>query len=202
AYRALHGAARLLETVLDRDRRAEELRDTAFELQERFNSDYWMEERSFYALAKTPDDYYADARTSNIGQCLWTGIIDQEQATVVVDQLMGNTFLTDHGIRTMAADSPGYSPVSYHNGSVWPHDNALIALGCARYGFQDEAASIQEAIHSAAQYHDNRLPEALCGFDDTPVSFPSSCRPQAWAAAAPFALERAARGDVPAAVED
>jgi glycogen debranching enzyme len=128
--------------------------------------------------------------TSNVGHCLWTGIADQERAAVVAQRLLSRDMFTGFGVRTLAASAAAYNPVSYHNGSVWPHDNAICAAGLARYGFVDEAHRIITAQIDVARSRRGRLPELFAGFDrdelSTPAAYPTSCSPQAWAAAAPL----------------
>jgi glycogen debranching enzyme len=138
-------------------------------------------------------------RSSNAGHALFTGIARPERAGRVVDALMSTASFSGWGVRTLSAESARYNPMSYHNGSVWPHDNSLIALGFARYGFKSEALRIFEGLFRASIYFDlRRLPELFCGFRRArnlgPVSYPVACAPQAWSSATPFALMQAALG--------
>ncbi|MCZ6744874.1 MAG: amylo-alpha-1,6-glucosidase, partial [Alphaproteobacteria bacterium] len=138
-------------------------------------------------------------RTSNAGQVLLTGIADRKRAALVADLLLDREFYSGWGIRTVARSEARYNPMSYHNGSVWPHDNALIALGLARYGFTEHILRVFSGIFDAAAYMDlRRLPELFCGFrrlpGKGPTSYPVACAPQAWASAAPFALLQACLG--------
>jgi len=127
-------------------------------------------------------------RSSNAGQLLMSGIVPQDRAARIVAGLMSRTFFTGWGIRTIPAGEARYNPMAYHNGSVWPHDNALIAIGMAMYGFKDEAARVFTGLFDASLYADlRRLPELFCGFarqrGEGPVRYPVACSPQAWAAA-------------------
>jgi glycogen debranching enzyme len=133
-----------------------------------------------------------DALTSNIGHCLWTGIIDEDKAGHVAAHLMSDDMFSGWGIRTLAASMAAYNPMSYHNGSVWPHDNALCMAGLMRYGFAGHAQQVAEAVLDAASHFGHRLPELFCGFPradyPAPIPYPTSCSPQAWAAAAPLQI--------------
>ena len=132
---------------------------------------------------------------SNIGHCLWTEIVDPERAEIVAERMLTPELFSGWGIRTLATSMAAYNPVSYHNGSVWPHDNAIAAAGLARYGFADHAARIVQAQLEVATRCDGRLPELFAGFSradfGAPAAYPSSCSPQAWAAAAPLLWLRA-----------
>ena len=160
-------------------------------LHDRFESSFWIEDQRYYALALDRDKRPADAIGSNAGQCLWTGIIAPERAQDVVDRLLGPTMSSGWGVRTFASGQPGYNPIGYHTGTVWPHDTSLIAAGMKRYGFDDAANRLVGQVLEAAQrFTDYRLPELYCGFDrgdaPLPVPYPVACSPQAWAAGAPF----------------
>ncbi len=166
----------------------------ARELKERFNEAFWLADRGYYAMALDRHKRPVDALASNMGHCLWTGIIDEDRASSVVDHLMGPDMYSGWGVRTMGASMQGYNPMSYHNGSVWPHDNALIAAGMSRYGFVAEAERIATDILDAADQFGGRLPELFCGMGrdefPRPVPYPTACSPQAWSAAAPFLFLR------------
>jgi glycogen debranching enzyme len=159
-----------------------------------FNERFWMPERSYYAMALDRDKSQVDSCGSNIGHCLWSGIIDEDKAPAVVQQLLSAEMFSGWGVRTLASSMGAYNPVSYHNGSVWPHDNAIIVAGLMRYGFDEEARIVATAILEAADRFDGRLPELFCGFDRTeypePIPYPTACSPQAWASAAPIQLVR------------
>lgn len=168
--------------------------DKAAAFKEEFNRKFWLPDKGYFAVALDKDKRHVDALTSNIGHCLWTGIVDEDKAVSVMENLMSPQMFTGWGIRTLASDMGAYNPVSYHNGSVWPHDTALVATGLMRYGFVDEAKRVALGILDAARHFDGRLPELFCGFDrgefPGPVPYPTACSPQAWAAAAPVQLAR------------
>jgi glycogen debranching enzyme len=159
-------------------------------LRDRFNQDFWLEERGTYALGLDADKRPIDAVASNVGHCLWAGIVDVERAARVADTLLSDEMFSGFGVRTLACTMPRYNPVSYHNGSVWPHDNALCAAGLARYGFVEHAHRIISAQIDVADASDGTLPELFAGFDRhqlaVPAAYPTSCSPQAWAAASPL----------------
>jgi len=165
-------------------------RAKALALRERFNEAFWLEEHGWFAMALDADKRPVGGLASNMGHCLWTGIVDPERAAQVAAHLVGDDLFSGWGIRTLAASMPAYNPVSYHNGSVWPHDNALCAAGLARYGFVDEAHRVIKAQVDAAAAHQGRLPELFAGFERgrpaSPAAYPTSCSPQAWAAASPL----------------
>lgn len=168
--------------------------DRAAELKEEFNRRFWLPQRGYFAVALDRDKLPVDACTSNMGHCLWSGIVDDDKAPLVAQRLMAPDMFSGWGIRTLASTMGAFNPVSYHNGSVWPHDNALIAAGLMRYGFIEEAQRVAMAIFDAAEAFGGRLPELFCGFqrepDRAPMAYPSSCSPQAWASAAPIFLIR------------
>jgi glycogen debranching enzyme len=166
----------------------------AADLKAAFNERFWLPDKGYFAIALDKDKRPVDACASNMGHCLWLGIVDVDKAPFVVERLMSPEMFTGWGIRTLASDMGAYNPVSYHNGSVWPHDSTLIATGLMRYGFVDEAARVAEGLFAAAVDFDGRLPELFCGFGRDeyaePVPYPTSCSPQAWAAASPVQLIR------------
>ncbi|HET7140169.1 MAG TPA: glycogen debranching N-terminal domain-containing protein [Arthrobacter sp.] len=163
-------------------------------LKRSFNEKFWLPDKGYFAIALDKDKKPVDACTSNMGHCLWVGIVDEEKAPLVVERLMSPEMFTGWGIRTLASDMGAYNPVSYHNGSVWPHDTAIVATGLMRYGFVEEARRIAGGLLEAAEHFDGRLPELFCGFDRSefhgPVPYPTACSPQAWAAATPIQLAR------------
>jgi glycogen debranching enzyme len=167
----------------------------AASLKAAFNERFWLPEKGWFALGLDRDKRPIDALASNMGHCLWTGIIDEEKAPAVANHLLSPDMFTGWGVRTLARSMGRYNPVSYHNGSVWPHDCAIIAAGLARYGFVHEAQILAQGLLSAADRFGGRLPELFCGFDrrefDDPVPYPTACSPQAWAAAAPVMMLRA-----------
>jgi glycogen debranching enzyme len=168
-------------------------------LREKFEAAFWCEDLSSYALALDGAKNPCRVIASNAGHALLTGIADPGRARRVADTLLGSTCFSGWGVRTVALTAPRYNPMSYHNGSVWPHDNALIALGLARYGFKAEVLKIFKGLFEAAGYMDlRRLPELFCGFPwrklNAPTLYPVACIPQAWASATVFALVQASLG--------
>jgi glycogen debranching enzyme len=163
-------------------------------LKEAFNRDFWISDRGCFALGLDGSKRQIDALGSNMGHCLWTGIVDAGKAPAVARHLTSQEMFSGYGIRTLATTEGAYNPMSYHNGSIWPHDNAICAAGLMRYGFVREAQQVAIGILEAADYFDGRLPELFCGFDRAefpePVQYPTSCSPQAWASATPFHLLR------------
>jgi glycogen debranching enzyme len=180
-----------LARVRGEDALADRLDAEATALAERFEEAFWVEDRRYYAMALDADKRQADAIASNAGQCLWTGIVSSERARDVVEHLLRPSMFSGWGVRTFAADQPGYNPIGYHTGTVWPHDTSLIAAGFKRYGF-DEACNrlVGQMMEAAQSFGDYRLPELFCGFDRSdaasPVPYPVACSPQAWAAGSSF----------------
>jgi glycogen debranching enzyme len=170
----------------------DELAARAAQLKVRFNEQFWMPERGYYAVALDGKKRQVDSCASNMGHCLWLGLVDQDKAPQVAQRLMSTEMFSGWGVRTLGSDMRAYNPASYHNGSVWPHDNAIIAAGLLRYGFVAEAQRIATALLEAADYSDGRLPELFCGFSRdkfaAPVPYPTACSPQAWAATTPIHL--------------
>jgi glycogen debranching enzyme len=178
---------------------AKKLETEARQLAKRFEEAFWCDELGTYALALDGDKRPCRVRTSNAGQLLFSGMIRQDRARLVAADLMRPQFFTGWGIRTVGRGEARYNPMSYHNGSIWPHDNALIALGLARYGLKHSVAHLFGALFDAATYMDlRRLPELFCGFRREkgrgPTLYPVACAPQAWASATPFTLLEAALG--------
>jgi glycogen debranching enzyme len=178
---------------------ARALEQQALALAARFEDAFWCEELGTYALALDGAKQPCKVRSSNAGQLLFTGIVRADRARKVAADLMRPHFFTGWGIRTVARGEARYNPMSYHNGSIWPHDNALIALGLARYGLKHSVAHLFKALFDAASYMDlRRLPELFCGFRREkgrgPTLYPVACAPQAWASATPFTLLEAALG--------
>ena len=170
---------------------ADRLDAEATALAERFEEAFWVEDRRYYAMALDAEKRQADAIASNAGQCLWTGIVSSERARDVVEHLLRPSMFSGWGVRSYAADQPGYNPIGYHTGTVWPHDTSLIAAGFKRYGFDDACNRLVGQMMEAAQsFGDYRLPELFCGFDrsdaTSPVPYPVACSPQAWAAGSSF----------------
>ncbi len=163
-------------------------------LKEAFNRDFWLADRGFFAIGLDAEGCPIDSLASNQGHCLWTGIIDEDKAASVADALLSPAMFNGWGVRTLAASEPAYNPVSYHCGSVWPHDNALIAAGLVRYGYVEHAHRIMRGILDVADTNRGRLPELFSGLDrgelGVPAAYPTSCEPQAWAAATPLMFLR------------
>jgi glycogen debranching enzyme len=184
---------------LENKRRANALRKKAAALFKKFNETFWDEEIGFYAYALDGEKKKVLSIASNVGHCLWSGIIAPERAGKVVKRLMRKDMWSGWGIRTLSADHPSFNPYNYQTGAVWPHDNALIALGMRRYGFAAEAAAIARDISRAASHFLlNQLPELYGGLQRDPTSFPvqylGANVPQAWAAGTPFMLLQAILG--------
>lgn len=170
------------------------LRQKAADLKAAFNRDFWLEDRGWLAMGLDRDKRPIDGLASNMGHCLWTGIVDAEKATLLAKQLLSPDLFSGWGVRTLATSMVGYNPISYHCGSVWPHDNAIVAAGLMRYGFVREAQRVIMAQLDAATQQGNRLPELFSGVDrlEVPivVAYPTSCSPQAWSAASPLLMLR------------
>lgn len=202
-YAAKLGLAELYE--LDGDRaRAERLRGESRELAARFERDFWMEEERCYAQALDRHGSQVRAVTSNAGHALWSGIANADHAAMLVQRLMEPDMFTGWGIRTLSSGYPTYNPMSYHNGSVWPHDNALVAEGFSRYGFREEATAVMEGLFEAGKrFPDDRLPELFCGFardlrfSSRPADYLVACIPQAWSAGVVFLCLRTMLGLAP-----
>lgn len=198
AYAARLQAAKIA-IGLGLEEEASRLLSDAKRLRQRFEAEFWCEEIGTYAMALDGDKRQCRVRSSNAGQLLFTGIATPARARQVAEQLMGRDFYSGWGIRTIAASEARYNPMSYHNGSIWPHDNALIGLGFARYGFRQQLLRLFSGLFDATGYMDlRRLPELFCGFHRMPGSgptfYPVACSPQAWSCAAPFALLQASLG--------
>lgn len=189
AYDALRRVAELARLVWEDPVLAVRLDAAATRLAERFDEAFWLEERETYALALDGQKEAVDSLCSNIGHLLWSGIVPSSRRPAVVERLMGDELWSGWGIRTMGAREAAFNPLSYHNGTVWPHDSSLIAWGLARNGFVDESRSIVEGLLGAAGFFEHSLPEVFAGFSRAetafPVAYPTSARPQAWAAGAP-----------------
>ncbi|MER7894077.1 glycogen debranching N-terminal domain-containing protein [Micromonospora sp. NPDC094482] len=198
AYDAKVRAARLARTVWGDPDYADRLEREAAALYDRFNRDFWLEDRGYYALALDRDGTPVDSLSSNIGHLLWSGIVPPERAPRVVEHLMGPALFSGWGVRTLAEGQARYNPLGYHNGTVWPFDNSFIAWGLRRYGFTSEAGRIAEGILYAATYFQGRLPEAFGGFDRHttryPVRYPTAGSPQAWSSGASMLLLRTMLG--------
>jgi len=179
--------------------RAQRLKAEADQLAERFDASFWCPELGTYALALDGEKEPCRVRSSNAGQVLFTGIAKPDRAIEMADGLLRPQFFSGWGIRTIANTEARYNPMSYHNGSIWPHDNALIALGLARYGLRRSVERVFKGLFDAATYMEmRRLPELFCGFQRSrgrgPTHYPVACSPQAWASATPFTLIEASLG--------
>ncbi|QKW06366.1 aminotransferase [Streptomyces sp. NA04227] len=198
AYDALCRTAGLARTVWQDPVYSAQLARSATDLRERFQRDFWMEESGFPALALDADGRQYDALASDAGHLLWSGLLDKEYGETVGRRLLEEDFFSGWGVRTLAAGQGAYHPLSYHRGSVWPHDNAVIALGLARYGLHDEATAVATALVEAAATNDRRLPEVIAGYSrashSVPVPYPHACVRESCSAAAPLALLSAVGG--------
>ncbi|MGW6014566.1 amylo-alpha-1,6-glucosidase [Streptomyces sp. NPDC055210] len=198
AYDALRRTAQLARTVWDDEVYAALLEQAAGDLRDRFQRDFWMADRAFPALALDGDGNHVDALASDAGHLLWSGLLDKEYGELVGRRLLEPDFFSGWGVRTVASGQPAYHPLSYHRGSVWPHDNALIALGLARYGLHDEARAVAHGLVDAAAVAGHRLPEVLAGYGRgthaEPVPYPHACVRESRSAAAPLALLTAVGG--------
>jgi glycogen debranching enzyme len=191
--------AALLAERLGKHALARELQDAAEQLKVRFNETFWCERIGTYAIALDADKAQCAVPSSNAGHTLWTGIAAPDYAERIADQLLSEDFYCGWGIRTIGCSAVRYNPMAYHNGSVWPHDNAIIADGMARYGYTEKAMSVFSALFEASLAVDqHRMPELFCGFskrpDEGPTLYPVACSPQAWAAASVFYLLQACLG--------
>jgi glycogen debranching enzyme len=192
AYAAWRGAANLAIVRGDHGSAAR-WQERAEKVRDRFEAQFWCEELGTYALALDGSDNPCRVRSSNPGHCLFAGIVGPDRARRVAETLLADESFTGWGIRTVASGEARYNPMSYHNGSIWPHDNAIIAAGLSRYGFREQAARILEAMTDLSAVVDlHRLPELICGFHrrpgEYPTLYPVACAPQAWAAGAAFML--------------
>ncbi|GIH15636.1 amylo-alpha-1,6-glucosidase [Rugosimonospora africana] len=198
AYDAKLRGARLAREIWHDPGYADRLEREAAELRERFERDFWIADREYYALALDADGSQVDALSSNIGHLLWSGIIGEHRAQRVVEHLMGPKLFSGWGIRTLGTDESRYNPIGYHVGTVWPYDNSIIAWGMRRYGYKAEAALVAAQILDAAQFFNHRLPEAFAGYERSltrfPVQYPTACSPQAWSAGAPLLFLRTMLG--------
>ncbi len=192
AYDAQRRAARLAREVWHDEALSDHLERRAAELCARFRRDFWIPDRGCHALALDGEKRQVDSLTSNIGHLLWSGILDESEAAATAERLLDEQLYSGWGVRTLGALEAGYNPLGYHTGTVWPHDNSLIAAGLARYGHHEAARTIAASMLAAAPYFEHRLPEVFAGFPvaltSVPVAFPTASRPQAWAAGAPLLL--------------
>ncbi len=198
-YDAKRRVARMARGLFKDNALADRLESEAEELKTRFNRDFWSDQRGgYYVVGLDADKRQIDSMTSNMGHLLWSGIVPEDRARIVAGHLMSEEMFSGWGIRTISTEDSGYNPIGYHCGTIWPHDNAIIAAGLVRYGFRDEANKIAVAQFEAAAFTNYRLPEAFAGFERSvsrfPVPYPSACSPQAWATVAPIVFLRAMLG--------
>jgi glycogen debranching enzyme len=187
-----------LAAALGNQKKSEELLGRAERLKEKFSHMFWSEEKSAFYLAMA-NGKPCNVLSSNAGHCLFSGIATPAQAGKLAGSLLSDSMFTGWGIRTLACDEVRYNPMSYHNGSVWPHDTALIAWGFSRYGLKEEVKKIAAGLFDASLFMDGqRLPELFCGFNrrpgEPPTSYPVACSPQAWSVASLFIIIQALLG--------
>jgi glycogen debranching enzyme len=189
----------MLASALGMEEVASKWSQEADALRRHFQETFWCDELGTYALALDREKRPCMIRSSNAGHCLFSGIADDEHARLIARQLVGESFFTGWGVRTIATTEARYNPMSYHNGSVWPHDNAMAAFGAARYRMKDVAVKILTGLFDTSVFvHQSRLPELFCGFDRSPGAgptlYPVACEPQSWASGAVFLLLQACFG--------
>ena len=198
AYDARLRTARLLRDVWGDAETADRVEREAAGLKRRFNRNFWIGRRGHYALALDKDKQQVDAMTSNVGHLLWSGIVDERRAERVVRRLLRKDMFSGWGMRSRSSAEPAFNPLEYHNGTVWPHDTAIVAEGMRRYGFREEAGRLCEGLLHAAEAFGHQLPEVFAGFErdetNAPVEYPNALKPQAWAAAAPLLALRTLLG--------
>jgi len=205
-YAALLGAAAMAE-ALGRDAEVPALRARARRLQERFEADFWLPDEAFYALALDRDGAPCRVISSNPGHLLWTRIVSDSRAQIVARRLLQDDMFTGWGLRTLSSRERAYNPMSYHNGSVWPHDTALAAVGMREYGMNAQFLTLATGLFEAVlQFDDMRMPELFCGFPRVagyaPTRYPVACSPQAWASGVVFQLIGAMLGLRPEAADN
>lgn len=189
-------SAAVLARYFHEEALSEQLEEEAEELKRKFNEVFWDSAKNIYALALDGNKQPCKVISSNPGHCLFTGIVDDDKALSLARTLLSKDMFSGWGIRTLSAREVRYNPMSYHNGSIWPHDNALIGYGLSKYGLQKEAIEVLTAMFDASLFIDmQRLPELYCGFDrkpgEGPTAYPVACSPQAWSVAAVFMLLQA-----------
>ena len=197
AYAAYKGMAALAER-LGQTEFVEPWRNRAEVLREAVEARFWMEDKQCYALALDGHGDQCAVRASNVAHLLFVGLPSPERAELVIKQLLTSSFFTGWGIRTLASDEIPFNPMSYHNGSIWPHDTAMCAAGIARYGARNAVIRLTSGMFEAAVQFQMRLPELFCGFDrlpgEAPIAYPVACLPQAWSAGAPFMVMQSCLG--------
>ena len=191
-YDARRRAARLAREVWGDRILADRLELLADGLRARFHDDFWMPDRGCHALALDGDKRQIDSVTSNGGHLLWSGLADEDHAAAIATRLLDPELYSGWGVRTLSTRDVGYNPLGYHTGTVWPHDNSLIAAGLARYAHYEAATRIAASMLTAASHFDHRLPEVFAGYPVSlaaiSVAYPTASRPQAWAAGTPLLL--------------
>ncbi|SFB23371.1 MULTISPECIES: amylo-alpha-1,6-glucosidase [unclassified Bacillus (in: firmicutes)] len=199
-YQAKYGLADIFE-VKGSLEAAEKLRNEAQKLKVKFEEEFWMEEQKFYAIALDQDKKQVGTITSNPGHVLFSGMLDANRVDDVTDMLISPKMFSGYGIRTMGANEAGYNPMSYHDGSIWPHDNSMILLGMSKQGKKEAANKvISGLIQSSFYFEYERLPELFCGYDSSigkAVKYPVACSPQAWAAGTPLVFIQSLLGLFP-----
>jgi glycogen debranching enzyme len=197
-YDAKRRCARLAREFWNDPETAARLDREAAELKRKFNEDFWIPEKQFFALALDGKKRKVDSLSSNVGHLLWSGIVEDDKAEACARHLVGPRLFSGWGVRTMAVGEGSYNPIGYHVGTVWPFDNSFIAEGLRIYGFQKEAAIVAMGNLEAARFFDYRLPEAFAGYareeTEFPVEYPTACSPQAWSAGAPLLFLRSMLG--------
>jgi glycogen debranching enzyme len=180
------------------DERAADWRERATRLRADVEDRFWMDEPGYYAMALDGEGEQCAVRASNAGHLLFAGLPSTERAARVIEHLLSAKLYSGWGVRTLAEDEQSFNPMSYHNGSIWPHDTAICAAGLARYGARDAVVKLTSSMFEAAVQFQMRLPELFCGFErfpgEAPVAYPVACLPQAWSAAAPFMLLQSCLG--------
>ena len=194
-YKAWMDIARLAR-LLNKNELAQNLMDKANYLKIRFNSDFWLDNIQYIALAIDGDNKPCEVYASNAGHCLFSGILDNDRANLLADKILSADMYSSWGVRTLGRSCVAYNPMSYHNGTIWPHDNAIIAAGLAKYGRFEDVHTIANDLYDVTVFQsDYRLPELFCGFKRqdlfAPVPYPVSCSPQAFASASVFLFVQA-----------
>jgi glycogen debranching enzyme len=205
-YAALHAAADLA-AVLRLGDRAVALRERARRLRERFEAEFWLPDQAYYALALDGERRPCRVISSNPGHLLWTRLVSESRAHIVARRLLADDMYSGWGVRTLATGERLYNPMSYHNGSVWPHDTAIAAVGMRRYGLGESFLTVTTGLfESVLQFENMRMPELFCGFSRVegygPTQYPVACAPQAWAAGVVFMLIGALLGLAPDAADN
>ncbi|MFY1687499.1 glycogen debranching N-terminal domain-containing protein [Plantactinospora sp. WMMB782] len=198
AYDAKIRGARLARRFWNDPAYAERLEGEAADLRARFNRDFWIADRGYFALALDAEGGQVDALSSNIGHLLWSGIVEESRAEQVVEHLLSRPLFSGWGVRSLARHNPAFNPIGYHTGAIWPWDNSIIAWGLRRYGFTQQAARLAVTMIEASRYFGGRLPEAFAGYDRQltkyPVQYPRACGPFSSSAGAPLMLLRTLLG--------